>query len=125
MGTLSAGNPIKRAGLLLRFKRTIAKHALAEEDVVYPLLRADAARAEATKQLYNEHADMKIHLFELQRSVKNQETWLKHVQALRSEIERHARQEEEVEFPRLRSQMDEAETSRLSRKIQQEEALIL
>ena len=125
MEAAPADSPVRRIALLLRFKRTIAKHALAEEDIVYPLLHDDAGRADATKQLYDEHADMKIHLFELQRSVKNQEAWLKHLEALRSEIERHARQEEEVEFPHLRSQMDEAKTSRLARKIQQEEALIL
>src|SRR5436309_14150687 len=33
-----SGNIAKRSGLFLVLKRKLAKHALAEEDVVYPLL---------------------------------------------------------------------------------------
>lgn len=115
----------KRKFLFLSFKRTIGKHAMAEEDVVYPLLKTDAERHEATAKLYREHASMKIHLFELQRAVHHDEEWRAAVRALRSEIEPHAREEEETEFPRLRASLDQARTAELSRKIRQEEALIV
>jgi hemerythrin superfamily protein len=118
-------NPVKRAALFLKFKRTIGKHALAEEDIVYPCLRDDAERRQETEKLYQEHARMKVLLFELDRSMKEDEAWTARVRDLRNEIEPHARQEEEVEFPRLKAVMDEKRTAELSRMIYQEEALIV
>ena len=115
----------KRKFLFLYFKRTIGKHAMAEEDIVYPLLKTDAERHEATAKLYREHASMKIHLFELERATHHDEEWREAVDALRAEIEPHAREEEETEFPRLRELLNEAQTARLSRKIYQEESLIV
>jgi len=116
---------LKRTALFLKFKRTIGKHALAEEDIVYPLLQDEAERASEIEKLYREHARMKVLLFELERAIKDDQAWVARVRDLRAEIEPHARQEEEVEFPRLRSLMDAKGTAELSRKIRQEEALII
>jgi hemerythrin superfamily protein len=115
----------KRKVLFLTFKRTIGKHAMAEEDIIYPLLKTQAERHEATQKLYREHASMKIHIFELERSIHHDQEWGDAVRALRSEIEPHAREEEETEFPRLRELLDRAGTAQLSRKIRQEEALVV
>jgi hemerythrin superfamily protein len=125
MEDLPASDWAKRKALFLTFKRTIGKHALAEEDIIYPLLKTDAERHEATQKLYREHASMKIHLFELERAIHEDEEWRDGVRALRSEIEPHAREEEEDEFPRLRELLNQAGTAELSRKIRQEEALII
>jgi hemerythrin superfamily protein len=115
----------KRKLLFLAFKRTIGKHAMAEEDIIYPLLKTDAERHEATQKLYREHASMKIHLFELERAIHQDQEWRDAVGALRSEIEPHAREEEETEFPRLRELLGEAGAAQLGRKIRQEEALVV
>jgi hemerythrin superfamily protein len=115
----------KRKLLFLAFKRTLGKHALAEEDIIYPLLKTDAERHEATQKLYAEHASMKIHLFELERAIHQDQEWTEAVRALRSKIEPHAREEEETEFPRLRELLDRSRSARLSRKIHQEEALMV
>ena len=115
----------KRKLLFLTFKRAIGKHAMAEEDIIYPLLKTHAERHEATQKLYREHASMKIHLFELEAAIHQDQEWTDAVRALRSEIEPHAREEEETEFPRLRELLDRAGTAQLSRKIRQEEALIV
>jgi iron-sulfur cluster repair protein YtfE (RIC family) len=125
MENLPVSQWTKRKFLFLAFKRTIGKHAMAEEDIVYPLLKTEAERHEATVKLYSEHASMKIHLFELEMAIHQEEEWRDAVRALRSEIEPHARQEEENEFPRLRQLLDQARTTQLNRKIQQEEALII
>lgn len=125
MGDLPASEWTKRKILFLAFKRTIGKHALAEEDIIYPLLKTQAERHEATQKLYREHASMKIHVFELERSIHQNEEWRDSVRALRSEIEPHAREEEETEFPRLRELLSKAAITGLSRKIRQEEALIV
>jgi hemerythrin superfamily protein len=125
MERTSAGNSIERTLLFLAFKRTIAQHALAEEDIAYPLLHEDAGRPEAAEHLYKEHADMKIHLFALQQSIRDDSRWHRHVRELRDEIARHARQEEDEEFPRLRELRQGRESATLNRNLRQEEALIL
>jgi iron-sulfur cluster repair protein YtfE (RIC family) len=116
--------PLRRTALFYRFKRTLAKHALAEEDIVYPLLKDDAQRGEATRKLYEEHSRIKVLLFELNRSIAD-DGWYSRVRDLRNEIEPHARQEEEVEFPELRRRMDKPEAMDLSRRIRQEESLVV
>lgn len=115
----------RRLFLFLAFKRTIAKHALAEEDVAYPVLYGEAGRPDATEHLYREHADMKIHLFALQKNLRNEEGWKTHVRALRDEIREHARQEEDEIFPQLRELGQARQSSELSRHLRQEEAFIV
>lgn len=125
MEDLPASDWAKRKALFLFFKRTLGKHAMAEEDLIYPLLKTQAERHEATQKLYREHASMKIHLFELEQAIHQDEDWRDAVRALRSEIEPHAREEEETEFPRLREMLDQEKTTELSRKIRQEQALVV
>jgi iron-sulfur cluster repair protein YtfE (RIC family) len=125
MEGVPSGQPGKRLFKLLAFKRLIAKHAMAEEDVVYPLLHEKAGRQEAADKLYREHGSLKVHIFMLQQSVHNDVAWRQHVRALREEITSHARQEEEEEFPRVRALREATESTELSRNLRQEEALIL
>ncbi len=125
MEATPASEPLKRKTLFLRFKRTIAKHALAEEDIIYPQLQNEADRKEAAAKLYQEHAHMKVFLFELEQALLDEEAWKARVRDLRNEIAPHARQEEEEEFPRIRALMDQKRATELSRKIYQEESLIV
>jgi hypothetical protein len=61
-----SASKVRRMRLFLALKRTLGKHALAEEDVVYPLLLQDHSAAKS-KELYDEHADIKTHLFEIEQ----------------------------------------------------------
>ena len=125
MEATTVDQPLTRMRLFYDFKRTIGKHALAEEDIVYPLLQTDADRQEAMRKLYQEHASMKVSLFKLDQAIKEVGGWLDAVHSLRNEIEPHARQEEEVEFPQLRAIMSQEKSAQLSRKIEQEESLLV
>jgi hemerythrin superfamily protein len=115
----------RRAPLFLTLKRTLAKHALAEEDVIYPMLHDEARETEKTKHLYDEHADIKIHLFELEKMLKSGEDWTHRVRALRQLIAEHAREEEEIEFPKVRALLDEKRRRSVSGLVRREEAMIL
>ena len=125
MEQLPSSEWTKRHFLFLAFKRRIGKHAMAEENIIYPLLKTEAERHETTQKFYREHASMKIHLFELERAIDQDESWREAVRALRREIEPHAREEEDAEFPRLRELLGQARNAELSRKIRQEEALVV
>lgn len=115
----------KRTALFLALKRKLAKHALAEEDVVYPLLTDEAQRRNAAKQLYDEHAEMKILLFEIERALMRAESWAVPLRSLRQMVERHAREEESEQFPRLREVLNKKKFKEVASQVHREEALIL
>lgn len=115
----------RRGTLFLALKRKLAKHAMAEEDVVYPMLQDQAGNAEQAKHLFSEHADMKITLFELENILKCGDDWSRHVNRLRNLIESHIREEEEEGFPALRHALSERRSRSLAGLIRREEAMVL
>jgi len=116
---------LRRTTLLFQLKRMLTAHALAEEDIIYPMLRDDAHREDMASRLYREHAEMKVHLFELEHRDKSDSRWIGKLRELRGIIADHARQEEESEFPRLRSALGDNGKSRLMGEIGREKALLL
>lgn len=114
-----------RAQLFLRLKRGLAAHATAEEDVIYPLLREEAGAEDAALRFYGEHGRIKTHLYALERLIGDEAAWIARAADLRMLVERHAREEEEVEFPRLRALMDEEEMKRVARHVRREKSMIL
>jgi hemerythrin superfamily protein len=118
-------NSAKRTGLFLMAKRKLAKHALAEEDVVYPLLLNEASRRDAAKHLYEEHADMKVMLFEIESALMEGRSWAEPVRRLREMVEHHAREEEQEQFPRLRQVLAGQRLATVGSQVHREEALIL
>jgi iron-sulfur cluster repair protein YtfE (RIC family) len=119
------GEMTRRSKLFLQLKRTLAKHAMAEEDIVYPLLQGTAGAADQVRRLYNEHVDIKMHLYELEQLLKARSNWVERVHALRAIIENHARDEEENEFPKLKQSMGQTRHGELASLIRREEALVL
>jgi iron-sulfur cluster repair protein YtfE (RIC family) len=115
----------RRTAMLLQLKRMLAAHAMAEEDVLYPMLSQDAGREAAVEKLYHEHADMKVGLFALEHIPKNAPEWRRRLRALRTLIASHARQEEEQEFPRLRAALAPRDAARLAGEIQREKSMLL
>ena len=115
--------PGRRIQLFLRLKRRLAAHALAEEDIVYPLLHDEADAKQEARGLYDEHADIKMHLHALEQ-MPDGPKWTTRVRTLRELVEKHARDEEEVEFPRLRQLLSERDKSRLAGNIRREKSLI-
>ena len=120
-----AGSTAKRASTFLMLKRKLGKHALAEEDVVYPILHGEPGSSAQSKELYDEHADIKIHLFEIEEILMRGGDWSEPVNRLRSIVMSHIHEEEHDVFPRLRQQFDETRKSKVSGQISREEALIL
>ncbi len=101
-------NTTKRAMLLAQLKHALSKHALQEENAVYPALR-DAGETEAADHLNNDHGYVKQYLYELTNCPKDSERFLEIVRKFRSDIERHMEEEEATLFPALKAKLsDEA-----------------
>jgi hemerythrin superfamily protein len=115
----------RRNAILTQLKRMIAAHALAEEDIVYPMLCDDAHRREQALKLYRDHAEIKVKLFELEVKPKKDPSWIEDLRSLRQLIASHAHEEETVEFPRLRAALDESRRVNLLGKVSREKSLLL
>jgi iron-sulfur cluster repair protein YtfE (RIC family) len=120
-----ATSTLQRGQLLLRLKRGLAAHAMAEEDIVYPMLQDEAGAEPDPTHLYAEHAAMKVLLFRLEKKALGGEDWTDEVGALSALLTEHARHEEEVDFPRLRALLGAEGGVSLARKISREKALVL
>ena len=82
---------MRRSAMLFQVKRMLTAHALAEEDIVYPMLHDDAHRAEEARKLYREHADIKVRLFELEHRANDDPSWIEGIRELRRIVAEHAR----------------------------------
>jgi hemerythrin superfamily protein len=115
----------ERKQKLFRLKRRLAAHAMAEEDVIYPVLSEMSRDQKDAHHLYSEHADMKIHLYALEQIPKDDPQWLKRLGELKSLIESHVEHEEEIDFTRLRSDLAPEILAKLSGRMKREKALLL
>lgn len=103
----------KRTRLLMKIKAALTKHAVQEENVVYPAL-AKADPSGAAAKLFAEHADLKTTLYELDVMPKDDPQWLPRARALRKIIEDHVREEEDEIFPALRNRLSEEDSAKLT-----------
>jgi hemerythrin superfamily protein len=102
-----------RAHLLAKLKYALTKHALQEENVIYPALREAGERVDAD-HLTADHGYVKTYLYELEAMEKDDPTWLSRVAEFRTMIERHMREEEEDVFPRFRGWLSEEKDKELT-----------
>lgn len=106
-------NTTKRSILLAQLKHALAKHAMEEENVIYPALR-EAGQAEGADELNKEHGYVKQYLYELENMPNDGPEFLATVARFRTDIEQHMREEEDVLFPRLKDALDEAKNKHLT-----------
>jgi hemerythrin superfamily protein len=108
-----------RAHCLTRIKNALGKHALEEENAVYPALR-EANEAHDADALNAEHGYVKTYLYELENMPKSSPEWIERVRAFRELLEEHMRMEEDEVFPRLRAALGEEGNARLSAAVARE-----
>ena len=97
-------NTTKRSMLLMQLKHALAKHALEEENVIYPALR-DAGQKEQADHLNHDHGYVKQYLYDLENMPKDSPAFLAKVSEFRSAVEEHAREEEDTIFPALKAKL--------------------
>ena len=107
---------VQRTKLLLALEQALGKHALQEEDVVYPHLRMAGIESEA-KELQAEHGDVKTYLHELEMMPKDDPKWLSRVREFHKLIQHHVKEEEEEIFPRFKAKLSHEENSNLTKRM--------
>jgi hemerythrin superfamily protein len=102
-----------RTGLLMKIKYALSKHALQEENVIYPALREANETADAD-ELNSEHGYVKSYLYELENMPKASAEFMARVKSFRSMLEEHIREEEDRIFPALRAKMSDEQNRKLT-----------
>ena len=109
----------QRAALLGKLKYALTKHALEEENVLYPALR-QANQTQDADHLGDEHGYVKTYLYELEVMPKDSPEWLARVRDFRTMIEHHMREEEDEIFPRFRQNLSEDQNGRITAMMNKE-----
>lgn len=102
-----------RMHLLGKIKAGLAKHAMEEENVIYPALRQSNNLHDADA-LNGEHGYVKTFLYELENADPTSPDWLAKLRTFRAMLEEHIRMEEDEVFPALKAALDEAGNAKLS-----------
>ena len=102
-----------RAHLLTKLKHALDRHAVEEENVIYPALR-QANLAHDADALNSEHGYVKTYLYELETLPKDSPDWLARVKDFRSMIQEHMRMEEDEVFPSFRQALSAEQNARLT-----------
>ncbi len=97
-------NTTKRAMLLAQLKHALAKHALQEENTIYPALR-DTGQTEAADSLNKDHGYVKQYLYELENCPRDSDAFLSILRRFRADLDKHVREEEDDLFPGLKAQL--------------------
>lgn len=97
-------NTTKRSMLLMQMKHSLAKHAIEEENAVYPALR-DAGQTEEADHLNHDHGYVKQFLYDLENMPKDSAAFLTKVGEFRRAVEEHVREEEDTIFPKLKAKL--------------------
>ena len=108
-----------RTHLLAKLKYALTKHALEEENVVYPALR-QANSAYDADHLEEDHGYVKTYLYELETMAKDSPEWLARVRDFRQTIQTHMREEEEEIFPKFRELLSPQQNSRITAMMHKE-----
>jgi hemerythrin-like domain-containing protein len=104
---------LRRHMLLSHLKHALMKHAIEEENVIYPALR-EAGQREAADALNKEHGYVKQYLYELENMPTASPDWIMKVRQFRADIEKHMQEEETELFPVLRAQLTEEKNKALT-----------
>jgi hemerythrin superfamily protein len=108
-----------RAHTLTKIKNALGKHALQEENVLYPALR-EANQAHDADALNGEHGYIKTYLYELDTMPKEGPAWLEKAREFRAMLDEHMRMEEEQVFPAFRAALNEEQSAKLTAAMQRE-----
>lgn len=109
----------RRAMLLMQIKHALAKHAMEEENVIYPALREAGEMADAD-ELTREHGYVKQYLYELENMSHAGPAFLEKVRKFRADLTDHIDDEEQRLFPQLRVRLSDEKNKSLTQAVNKE-----
>lgn len=110
---------LQRGLALMKIKALLAKHALEEENVIYPALRMHGRDSEG-RHLSADHADMKTYLAELEMLSKEDPNWMSRLRDFHQLVQAHIREEEDQIFPAFRDTLSAEQNTAITLKVHRE-----
>lgn len=105
---------MKREMLLTKIAYALTKHAIEEENVIYPAL-AESGRPEQAQHLIHDHGEVKTFIYDLRRISSTEPRWLDEAREFHDKLLAHIREEEDEIFPTFRDALPAEENARLTR----------
>jgi hemerythrin superfamily protein len=103
----------KRELLLTKIAYALTKHAIEEENVIYPAL-AEAGFGEAARHLVADHGEVKTFIYDLRRLSSSDLKWINQARQLWAKLQAHVREEEDKIFPELRQRLSPEDNAKLT-----------
>ena len=103
-----------REMLLTKIAYALNKHAIEEENVIYPAL-AEAGHADQSQHLSQDHAQVKTFIYDLRRISSREPQWLSKAQEFWTSLQHHIREEEDEIFPAFHAQAGGQENASLTK----------
>lgn len=119
MAATGAEDGHERRALLETAADALTRHAVEEENAVYPALRKTVGDR-PVDQLVAEHTEMKGLIALLRETDAHDPAWADQAEALKALVQRHIRREESVLFPRLHAEETAPEEASLTRRVRKE-----
>lgn len=104
---------MKREMLLTKIAYALNKHAIEEENVIYPAL-SEAHFPDRAKALADEHLQIKTFIYDLRRISSTEPQWLARAQEFFATVQHHVREEEDEVFPAFRDSLSAEENGKLT-----------
>jgi hemerythrin superfamily protein len=106
----------QREMLLTKIAYALTKHAVEEENVIYPAL-TQGGRQDRTQGLIDEHAQIKTFIYDLRRLPPGTTGWLDRARQFHAAVAEHVREEEQEIFPAFRDLRTDDANARLTRML--------
>jgi hemerythrin superfamily protein len=106
----------RREILMGKIASALTKHAVEEENVIYPAL-TEGGHADQARHLIEDHGLMKTHLYDLRRLSARDLEWIGRARQLWNALEKHMREEEQTIFPAFRDALSAEENAKLTKMI--------
>lgn len=104
----------KRELLLTKIAYALTKHAIEEENVVYPAL-AEGRHVDQARHLTQDHGQVKTYIFELRRMPASDPAWIGQAREFWSALKTHIQEEETEIFPTFRGELSPQENAKLTK----------
>jgi hemerythrin superfamily protein len=104
---------VRREALLTKIAYALTKHAIEEENVIYPAL-SENAYADAARHFVEEHLEAKTYVYDLRRISSKDPAWIVKAREFWTKLEQHMRKEEDEVFPAFRRQLSPEENAKLT-----------
>lgn len=106
----------KREMLLAKIAYALTKHAIEEENVIYPAL-AEGRHVDQARHLTQDHGQMKTFIYDLRRISSRDPAWIVRAREFWSALQTHMQEEETQIFPTFREEQSAEENAQLTRML--------